>query len=130
MSRRPKPRIFVAGATGVIGRRLVPLLVDRGHDVTAMTRHAASVPLLRSTGASPVVADALDGHAVRTALAQARPDVVIHQMTDLRDGDSQANAHLRTVGSRHLVDAARAAGVTRVIGQSIAWAYEPGSGPS
>lgn len=123
-------RVFVAGATGVIGRRLVPMLIERGHVVAGMTRGDDGAARLRSMGAEPVVADAFDGEAVRAAVERARPDAVIHQLTDLSGGSSEANAALRTQGTRNLVDAARAAGVARMVAQSIAWAYEPGDEPA
>jgi nucleoside-diphosphate-sugar epimerase len=120
-------RVFLAGATGVIGRRLVPLLIDRGHAVTAMTRRPEGAALLRSLGAEPVVADALDREAL---FAVVGGDVVIHQLTDLREFDLAANARLRVDGTRNLVDAARGAGVRRIIAQSVAFAYEPGDEPA
>jgi len=123
-------RIFLAGATGAIGRRLVPLLVEAGHDVTGMTRRSEGADLLRALGADAVTADALDRDAVHAASAQARPDVVVHQLTDLRAGTSASNAALRRDGTRNLVDAARAAGVGRLVAQSIAWVYEPGDDPA
>jgi nucleoside-diphosphate-sugar epimerase len=123
-------RVFLAGATGAIGRRLVPLLVEAGHDVTGMTRRPEGADLLRALGAGAVTADALDRDAVHAAIAQARPDVVVHQLTDLRAGNSASNAALRRDGTRNLVDAARAAGVGRLVAQSIAWVYEPGDDPA
>ena len=122
--------VFVAGATGVIGRRLVPLLRDHGHRVTAMTRRPEGGALVRSLGAEPAVADAYDRGALHAALAGARPDVVLHQLTDLRGGSGAANAALRAEGTRNVVDAARAAGVPRMVAQSIAWVYGPGDGPA
>ena len=122
--------VFVAGATGVIGRRLVPLLVAQGHAVTAMTRRPDAAERLRSLGARPVVADAYDGTGLCAAMERDRPDVVMHQLTDLSTSDTAANAALRTEGTRNLVDAARAAGVRRMVAQSISWAYEPGEAPA
>ena len=123
-------RIFVAGATGVIGRRLVPLLLAGGHDVAAMTRRADAGGRLRAIGAEPVVADAFDRAAVLTAMVRFAPEVVIHQLTDLGAGDSASNAALRIEGTRNLVDGALAAGARRVVAQSIAWAYAPGASPA
>ncbi len=123
-------RVFLAGATGVIGRRLLPLLVAAGHPVTAMTRRADRAGALRALGAEPVVADALDREGLRAAVAAARPDAVVHQLTDLAGYDLAANARVRVVGTRNLVDAARDAGVRRIVAQSIAWAYAPGDGPA
>ena len=76
-------KAFVAGATGVIGRRLVPLLLARGHDVTAMTRTPAKADAVRRLGADPIVADGLDPDAVTKAVSAARPEVIVHQMTAL-----------------------------------------------
>jgi nucleoside-diphosphate-sugar epimerase len=123
-------RVFVAGGTGVIGRTLVPLLVAGGHEVTAMTRSIDGSALLRSLGAQPVMADALDRDSVVEAVVRSRPDAIIHQLTDLRAGNGAANATLRIEGTRNLVDAAHAAGVERVIAQSLAWAYVPGDEPA
>jgi nucleoside-diphosphate-sugar epimerase len=123
-------RVFVAGGTGVIGRTLVPLLVAGGHDVTAITRSAEGGALLRSLGAQPAMADALDRDSVLEAVVRTRPETIIHQLTDLRAGNGAANAALRIEGTRNLVDAAHAAGVARVIAQSVAWAYVPGDEPA
>jgi nucleoside-diphosphate-sugar epimerase len=123
-------RIFLAGATGVIGSRLLPRLVAAGHDVVGMTRRPESAARLEAVGAAAVVADALDRDAVLAAVERARPDVVIHQLTDLAGGPSAANAFLREHGTRNLVDAALAAGVGRIVAQSIAWAYAPGDYPA
>ena len=117
--------VVVAGATGVIGRRVVAMLHGRGHRVTGLTRIAAKGQALIALGAEPVVADAYDADALADALANAAPDVVIHQLTDLGNADSAANARLRREGTANLVAASRAAGVRRVIAQSIAWAYAP-----
>jgi nucleoside-diphosphate-sugar epimerase len=127
-------RIFVAGATGVIGRRLVPLLVSAGHEVTGSTRSADKVAALERAQARAVVVDVFDAAALARAVEAARPEVVIHQLTDLPDivvpaamAESRArNARLRSEGTRNLVDAARAAGARRLIAQSIAFAYVPG----
>jgi nucleoside-diphosphate-sugar epimerase len=120
-------RIFVAGATGAIGRRLVPLLLARGHRVTAMTRRAGAAAAL---GADEVVCDAFDRPGIHRAIAAARPDVVVHQLTDLAAADTAANARMRIEGTRNLVDAARANGVRRMVAQSIAWAYAAGEAPA
>ncbi len=127
-------RVFLAGATGVIGRRLVPLLLADGHQVTGMTRSTEKVELLRDAGAEPVVADAFDAPAVRAAVAAAQPDAVIHQLTALPqridprkiERDFATNDRLRGEGTRILVEAANAAGVTCIIAQSVAFFYEPG----
>ena len=123
-------RVFLAGATGVIGRRLVPLLLERGHSVTGFVRRDADADWLRSLGAKSVRGDVFDADGVRRAVALAAPDVVMHQLTDLKSGNRQANSEMRVTGTRHLVDAALAAGVRRVVAQSIAWAYEAGPVPA
>jgi nucleoside-diphosphate-sugar epimerase len=131
-------RIFVAGATGVLGRRLVPLLVEGGHQVTAMTRSPGKADGLRRAGAEPVVADALDRDAVVGAVAAARPEVVVHQLSDLAgmtsfrrfDRGFAATNRLRTEGTDHLVAAARAAGARRLVAQSFAgWPFARVGGP-
>jgi nucleoside-diphosphate-sugar epimerase len=120
-------RIFIAGATGVIGVRLVPLLVSGGHQVTGMTRSEAKADRLRALGAEPVVCDVFDVPALCEALVQAAPDLVMHQLTDLPDQADQIpafaarNNRIRTEGTRNLLDAARAAGASRFLAQSIAW---------
>jgi 2-alkyl-3-oxoalkanoate reductase len=127
-------RVFLAGATGVIGRRLTPLLIAEGHQVTGMTRSAEKVQELRAMGAEPVVADALDGAAVRTAVRDARPEAVIHELTSLPrridprklERDFALNDRLRSEGTRHLVEAAQAVGAGQIVAQSIAFAYAPG----
>lgn len=123
-------RVFVAGGTGALGRRLVPRLVAGGHEVTATTRSAGKVGELQALGAHPVVVDGLDGAAVGQAVAEAQPDAIVHQMTalaataDLRRFDRwfATTNQLRTDGTRHLLAAAQASGVEKVIAQSyIGW---------
>ena len=126
-------RIYLAGATGVIGRRIVPLLMARGHDVAGMTRSESHVDTLQALGAEPVVCDVFDARKLREVVLAFAPDLVMHQLTDLPD-DAQrirenggANARLRRAGTRNLLDAAQAAGVQRFIAQSVAWPI-PGDG--
>jgi nucleoside-diphosphate-sugar epimerase len=127
-------RVFVAGATGVIGRRLVPALVDEGHEVTAMIRSPERREQVRAMGAEPAVADALDGEAVRSAVLGCRPEAVIHELTSIPrrinprkiERDFVLNDRLRDEGTRNLVEAARAAGTRRILAQSIAFMYAPG----
>ena len=127
-------RVFLAGASGVIGRRLVPLLAAEGHDVTGMTRWPEKVDALRAMGAEAVVADALDAPSVRSAVARARPDAVIHQLTALprridprkMEREFALNDRLRSEGTEILVQAAQEAGARRIVAQSIAFAYAPG----
>jgi nucleoside-diphosphate-sugar epimerase len=122
--------VLLAGATGVLGRRILPRLVALGYRVTAVTRDPGRLPHLEAAGASPAVADVLDSDAIAAVVRTAGPDTVMHQLTDLRDGSRAANAHLREVGTRNLVDAARAAGVRRIVAQSISWAYTAGDAPA
>jgi len=129
--------VFVAGATGVIGRRLLPLLRAAGHGVTGTTRSAEKARMLAGAGVKAVVLDALDADAVLQAMQAATPEVIIHQLTDLpSDPDPKKvvaalarNARLRIEGSRNLMRAAAKVGVRRVIAQSIAFAYAPGGEP-
>jgi nucleoside-diphosphate-sugar epimerase len=123
-------RVFVAGATGVLGRRIVPRLVAAGHEVTAATRSAAKADALRDAGAAPVLVDVFDREALRRAVADAAPDLVMHQLTDLRGGSTEANARIRVTGTRNLVDAAAGAGVPKMVAQSISWVYQAGDGPA
>ena len=129
-------KVFVAGATGAIGRQLVPRLVAAGHEVVAMTRDAAKQDALRGLGARPVVADALQAEQVAEAVGTAQPDVVVHQLTsigpmDLRHFDRAfaMTNRLRTEGTDHLLSAAQAAGVGRFVAQSFFAAYERTGGP-
>jgi len=127
-------RVFLAGATGVIGRRLLPMLVAAGHEVTAMTRSGERAQALRDAGATAVVCDVFDADGLRAAMEAARPEVVVHELTDLppnldpRKMEEQAagNDRIRSEGTRNLVAAAVAAGARRVVAQSIAFAYAPG----
>lgn len=129
-------RIFLAGAGGVIGRRLTPLLVAAGHSVVGTTRSAGKADVIAKLGAEPVVVDVFDADALRLAVLAAKPDAVIHQLTDLAfaPGTPQyqeglvRNARLRVEGTRNLASAARAAGVRRMIAQSIAFIYAAAPG--
>jgi nucleoside-diphosphate-sugar epimerase len=118
-------RLFVAGATGVLGRALVPLLVGAGHDVTGTTRFAEKTAAIEELGATPVVVDAYDADALRDAVAAARPEIVLHLLTDLTAQDFAANARLRREATPNLVDAALAAGARRLLAESIAFATNP-----
>ena len=129
--------VFLAGAAGAVGRRLVPLLLGAGHAVTGTTRSGETAAELRARGVVPAVVDVYDADALRDAVVGARPEVVIHQLTDLpkvlgadRAGTTfPANTRLRIEGTRNLVAATRAAGARRLIAQSIAFAYAPGPEP-
>ena len=131
-------RVFVAGATGAIGRQLVPRLVAAGHEVTGMTRSESKQRMIRALGAAPVVVDALDREQVANAVGSARPEVIVHQLTaipatlDMRhfDRDFALTNRLRTEGTDHLLSAARAIGVGRFVAQSYgAWPYARTGGP-
>jgi nucleoside-diphosphate-sugar epimerase len=130
-------RIFLAGATGAIGQRLVPLLRTAGHHVAGTTRFEAKAATLRALGAEPIVVDVFDADALKQAVLAAKPDIVIHQLTDLPPGLDPAkmadalvrNARIRDEGTRNLLQAALAAGARRMIAQSIAWIYAPGTTP-
>ena len=130
-------RVFLAGAAGAIGRRLVPLLVRAGHQVTGTTRSPESGRELDRAGVTPAVLDVFDAGAVTAAVRLAQPEVVIHQLTDLpREFDEAKlaasyarNARIRTEGTRNLIAAAQAAAVRRFIVQSIAFVYAPGRQP-
>jgi D-arabinose 1-dehydrogenase-like Zn-dependent alcohol dehydrogenase len=123
-------RIFLAGATGVIGIRLIPLLVADGHVVAGMTRSPAKSAQLREFGAEPVVCDVFDVDALLPAVASFGPDAVLHQLTDLPDrlddlGEFAArNDRIRTEGTRNLLLAARQANAAHFLAQSIAWRPE------
>jgi nucleoside-diphosphate-sugar epimerase len=130
-------RIFLAGASGAIGRRLTPLLLAAGHQVTGATRSADKAKELTARGITACVVDAFDAAALRDVVVSARPDVVIHQLTDLpqiadpallRDALGR-NARLRIEGTPNLVAAAGASGARRLIAQSIAFAYADGPEP-
>lgn len=123
-------RIFLAGATGAVGRLLLPLLVEDGHQLVATSRSADAVAALRARGVDAVRVDALDRTGLHAAVAAAAPDVVVHQLTALSDYDLAANARIRIEGTRNLVDAALTAGTTRIVAQSISWAYRPGDEPA
>ncbi|MGH0599306.1 NAD-dependent epimerase/dehydratase family protein [Bacillus mycoides] len=119
-------KIFVAGATGVIGRSLLPMLIKEGHTVFAMIRNESQVEAIKKVGAIAVIADVFNRHAVFSVLEETNPDVVIHQLTSLYTCDFEDNAKIRIEGTRNLVDAAKSVGVKKIIAQSISWAYEPG----
>jgi nucleoside-diphosphate-sugar epimerase len=130
-------KIFLAGATGAIGRRLAPLLVAAGHEVIGTTRSPGKVDALRQVGLEPLVIDVFDATALSRAVNAARPEIVVQQLTDLPPGldpsrmaaATYRNARVRKEGTRNLVAAALEAGVRRFIAQSIAWVYAPGVEP-
>jgi nucleoside-diphosphate-sugar epimerase len=129
-------RVFVAGATGAIGRPLVPKLIEAGHEVTGMTRSEQGAERLRAADARAVVADVFDEQRVRDAVADAGPEVVIHELTALPDVINPRRAatyaqtnRLRSEGTRILIEAAEAAGARRMVAQSIAFAYAAAGEP-
>jgi nucleoside-diphosphate-sugar epimerase len=125
-------RVFLAGAAGAIGRPLLPLLVEAGHDVTGTTRSPERAAAIEAAGATAVVVDALDADALRAAVQGAAPEVVIHQLTALPDRINPRNKNLYTAtnrlrgeGTRNLLAAARAANARRFLCQSVAFVYRP-----
>jgi len=130
-------RVFLAGATGAIGRRLVPLLLADGHAVTGSTRKEDRAAGLTAQGATPAIVDFMDAAAARQAIVAARPEVVIHELTDLPQVRNptewpaalERNSRLRIVATGNLVRAAVEAGAGRVVAQSVAFAYAAGALP-
>jgi nucleoside-diphosphate-sugar epimerase len=125
-------KVFVAGATGAVGRPLIKQLIERGHEVTGMTRSESKTELLHELGAEPVVADALNPDGVARAVAEANPDVIVHQLTAIEASFNprrmeqafETTNRLRTEGTDHLLAAGRAVGVKRFVAQSFApWPY-------
>ncbi|MFH5183545.1 NAD-dependent epimerase/dehydratase family protein [Paenibacillus sp. TAB 01] len=123
-------KIAVAGASGVIGRLLIPMLVQAGHEVTGIIRNPEHADKIKEAGASFVQADVYDRETLIRVLAEASPEVVIHQLTSLQARNFADNARIRKEGTRNLVDASLAAGVHRMIAQSISWTYSPREGPA
>jgi 2-alkyl-3-oxoalkanoate reductase len=125
-------RVFVAGASGAIGRPLMPKLRAAGHEATGMTRSEERAERIREAGAKAIVADVFDEDRVRSVMAEASPDVVVHQLTSLPDrldfrdrSIYDATNRVRGEGTRILIESARAAGARRMVAQSIAFAYAP-----
>ncbi|WP_082159323.1 SDR family oxidoreductase [Micromonospora sp. HK10] len=130
----PPVRIFVAGATGVLGSRILPLLTRAGHTVAGMTRSPEKAALVRALGAEPVVCDVYDVATLTSAVERFQPDLLLHELTDLPDTAEElparraGNARIRVEGTRNLIDAATASGCSRLFAQSVAWALPPGDG--
>jgi nucleoside-diphosphate-sugar epimerase len=130
-------RIFIAGATGAIGRPLVGMMRKAGHEIVAATRSAERAAWLRQQGVEAVEVDVFDAPALAAAMLAARPEVVMHQLTDLPKNLDPAqmpeaimrNARIRDEGTRNLIAGGAAAGVRRIVAQSIAWCYAPGPLP-
>ena len=130
-------RIFVAGASGAIGRRLCRLLVAEGWQVTGTTRSLSKAPMLRGIVVEPAIVDVFDAAALLDIVRKAVPEIVVHQLTDLPPALDPAkmadalvrNARLREIGTRNLIAAATAAGVKRIVAQSLGFVYAPGATP-
>lgn len=137
MTEKGNNRVLVAGASGTIGRRLCRVLVEGGWHVTGVTRSVEKTATLRAMGVAPVVVDVFDEKKLRRVVAEAGPAMIVHQLTDLPPGLDPAkmaearirNARIRDIGTRNLIAAAIASGVTRMVAQSIAFAYVPGAMP-
>jgi uncharacterized protein YbjT (DUF2867 family) len=125
-------RIFLAGASGVIGHKLIPLLVGAGHVVGGMTRTASKADQLTQLGAQPIVVDVFDRDALIQAVRDFAPDVILNELTDLPDdvtkiGDhGELNARIRTEGNQNIIDAARANGSPKILAQTVAWQLPDG----
>jgi nucleoside-diphosphate-sugar epimerase len=125
-------RIFLAGASGVIGQRLIPRLVQAGHVVGGMTRSAGKTELLGRLGAEPILCDVFDREALIRAVGDFKPDVVLNELTDLPDDVTQIgkfadlNARIRTEGTRNLIEAARRSGSPKILAQSVGWQLPDG----
>jgi len=128
-------RIFLAGATGLIGVRLIPLMLASGHVVAAMTRTPTKVAGLHAAGVTPVLCDVFDRDALIASVKDFHPDLIVHQLTDLPDQIEHLDEHLprnnriRSEGTRNLLAAAQAANAPGFLAQSIAWRTGPGTGP-
>ena len=125
-------RIFLAGASGVIGQRLIPRLVQAGHVVGGMTRSPSKTELLSHLGAEPILCDVFDREALIQAVRDFKPDVVLNELTDLPDDAAQIskhadlNARIRTEGTQNLIEAARQSGSPKILAQSVAWQLPDG----
>jgi len=128
-------RIFLAGATGLIGIRLLPLMLADGHVVAAMTRTRERIDWLRAAGVTPVLCNVFDQNALTAAVKDFHPDVIVHQVTDLPDQIEKladflaGNNRVRSEGTRNLLAAAQAVNASGFVAQSIAWRTGPGTGP-
>jgi nucleoside-diphosphate-sugar epimerase len=125
-------RIFLAGASGVIGQRLIPRLLQAGHVVGGLTRSPSKTELLSHLGAEPILCDVFDREALIQAVRDFKPDVVLNELTDLPDDATQIsdladrNARIRTEGTRNLIEAARRSGSPKILAQSVAWQLPDG----
>jgi uncharacterized protein YbjT (DUF2867 family) len=136
MSSSTSRRVFLAGASGVIGQRLIPRLIEAGHVVGGMTRSADKTELLSRLGAEPILCDAFDREGLVQAVRDFAPDVILNQLTDLPDdvasigAHEELNARIRTEGNQNLIDAARACGSPKLLAQTVAWQLPDGPGAS
>ena len=125
-------RIFLAGASGVIGQRLIPRLVQAGHVVGGLTRSPSKTELLSHLGAEPILCDVFDREALIQAVRDFKPDVVLNELTDLPDDVAQISEHagldarIRTEGNQNLIEAARRSGSPKILAQSVAWQLPDG----
>ena len=125
-------RVFLAGASGVIGQRLIPRLVEAGHVVGGLTRSSSKTELLRHLGAEPILCDVFDREALVQAVRDFKPDVVLNELTDLPDDVAQIseftglNARIRTEGNGNLIEATRRSGSPKILAQSVAWQLPDG----
>src|SRR6476659_10458247 len=125
-------RVFLAGASGVIGQRLIPRLVEAGHVVGALTRSSSKTELLRHLGAEPILCDVFDRKTLVQAVRDFKPDVVLNELTDLPDDAAQIsefaglNARIRTEGNQNLIEAVRRSGSPKILAQSLAWQLPDG----
>jgi nucleoside-diphosphate-sugar epimerase len=125
-------RILLAGASGVIGQRLIPRLIHAGHLVGGLTRSPSKTQLLSQLGAEPILCDVFDREALIRAVRDFKPDVVLNELTDLPDDAAQIseladrNARIRTEGTRNLIEAARLSGSPKILAQSVAWQLPDG----
>src|ERR1700712_353974 len=125
-------RIFLAGASGVIGQRLIPRLVQSGHIVGGLTRTASKVELLNQLGAEPILCDVFDRDALIHAVRTFAPDVILNELTDLPDdvasigAHAELNARIRTDGNHNLIEAARQSGSPKILAQTVAWQLPDG----
>jgi uncharacterized protein YbjT (DUF2867 family) len=125
-------RVFLAGASGVIGTRLIPLLVEAGHTVGGMTRSPGKADLIAGLGAEPIIVDVFDRPDLIEAVRRFRPDIILNELTDLPDdvtkiGDhADLNARIRTEGNQNLIDAARQSGSPKILAQTVAWQLPDG----
>jgi uncharacterized protein YbjT (DUF2867 family) len=125
-------RVFLAGASGVIGQRLIPRLIEAGHVVGGMTPSPAKTELLDDLGAEPILCDVFDREALIKAVGEFDPDVLLNQLTDLPDDAARIdehthrNARIRTEGTQNLIEAARRSGSPKILAQSVAWRLPDG----